>query len=338
MLILLYALVFFTIFFRTAAGDSPLLEFGSCSTKCQISLSDTSASGIFPPHQCSCSQSCAIYGDCCYDSPYRTEVKKPRKISCLQVHGSGSFQAVSTCPSEMNEMEFGCTSGIGHLPPVTSKSSGLTYANIFCAFCNEDYNLHYWNVEQRCKEENESRSIDQHQNPGSMVTSQTQQHCEYYAHNDDFTFLDNLELRSCSSTDEIFRCSPSWRNYSVSQLCHSYSDPVYINNKLYKNLHCAECNYEILTSAKCQPAIVETLLAAGMNATEIYQLCKEGNFIDCLNYIHDSGRGKPLPFRYLFKINEKMCIPKPGKLCCEGERFDPRSETCRKVIHSFRRG
>ncbi|KFM70658.1 hypothetical protein X975_18558, partial [Stegodyphus mimosarum] len=333
MMTALYVLIFFTIFFRSVTGASRLLEFGSCSTKCQSSLSEISTSRIFPLQQCSCSRGCAVYGDCCYDSSYRSEDTISKKISlkCLHVNGKGSFLAVSTCSPEMKEMDLFCSSS--SLPPVTSKTSGVTYANIFCAVCNNDYDLQHWNVEYRCEQQNVLRDLSWpswwHPDHGKIISSQKKRHCEYYAQNDDFTFLDSLELRPCISTAEIFRCSLSWRNLSVSQLCQSYSDPVYVNGKLYKNLHCAECNYEILTSAKCQPAIVETSLDTGMTAAEIFQLCKEEEFQDCLNYIYDTSRGKKIRFRFLFNVRGKMCIPQPNKICCEGEKYDPRSKLCR---------
>ncbi|XP_035227461.1 uncharacterized protein LOC118199672 isoform X3 [Stegodyphus dumicola] len=234
-------------------------------------------------------------------------------------------------------MDDACSSRMGELPPVTSKSSGVTYANIFCAFCNGDYDLQYWDVEYRCEEENYLIPSRKQQNRGSMYNSQKEGNCEYYAHKNHFTFLDNLELRSCSSTDQISRCSLSWTTRSVSQLCQSYSDPVYVNSKLYKNLHCAECNYEALTSAKCHPAIVENLLATGMNARGIYQLCKEEKFDDCLKYMHDSGKGKDFRLRDLFKTYGKICIPIPPKLCCDGQIYDPRSQRCRKLIRGSSR-
>ncbi|KFM70663.1 hypothetical protein X975_18563, partial [Stegodyphus mimosarum] len=333
MMIILYAFVLLTIFFVTAIG---LLEFGSCSTKCQNSLSDTSASRIFPLRHCSCSQSCAIYGDCCYDSSYRTQASISRRIgsTCLQVHGKGGFQAISTCSPKMKEMDLICSSSISStLHPVTSRISGVTYANIYCAICNDDYDLQHWNVEYRCQQQNIPKDLSSfkwwHQDRDKIVSSQKKEHCEYYAQNDDFTFLDSLELRPCLLNSEIFRCSLSWRNRSVSQLCQSYSDPVYVNSKLYKNLHCAECNYEILTWAKCQPAIVETLVDEGMTAAEILQICKEGEFEDCLNYLYNDGRGKEVPFRFLFNVHGKMCIPEANKICCEGEKYDPRSKMCR---------
>ncbi|XP_035227463.1 uncharacterized protein LOC118199672 isoform X5 [Stegodyphus dumicola] len=153
------ALAFLTIFFRTTGGNSQLLKFGSCSMKCQKTLSDASTFRIFPPHQCSCSRSCTFYGDCCYDSLYRTEVWKSREISCLHVQNKGRFQAVSSCAPAIDDMDVGCRSRVGELPPVTSKSSGVTYANIFCAFCNGDYDLQYWDVEYRFFSQNTINSI-----------------------------------------------------------------------------------------------------------------------------------------------------------------------------------
>ncbi|XP_035209428.1 uncharacterized protein LOC118183923 [Stegodyphus dumicola] len=259
---------------------------------------------------------------------------KKTSLKCLRVKGRGGFLAVSTCFPEMKEMDLVCSSST--LPPVTSKTSGVTYANIFCAVCNYDYDLQYWNVEYRCEQQNIPKDLSSSkwrpQDHGQITISQKKRHCEYYSQNNDFTLLDSLELRPCILTAEIFRCSLTWRNLSVSQLCESYSDPVYVNGKLYKNLHCAECNYEILTSAKCQPAIVETLLATGMTAAEILQLCKEEEFEDCLNYIHDAGRGKRIPLRFIFNIHGKMCFPEPNKICCEGEKYDPRSGLCRPFI------
>nr|WBW70151.1 venom protein [Lampona murina] len=182
-----------------------------CSKKCEAP--EENADDVnFPLYQCSCSSSCSIYGDCCLDSKYENApIWHKTDFVCLSVIGHGKYRVVSGCPLDKSP-EF-CIDGLGHLPPVTSLTSNVTYANIFCATCNEDVkNLVTWNVELRCSSE-----IDDNDSPNDTIriifrygdiwrlneSDGSKRLCMYRAHFNDFSFLTGLELRSCTNMKKI---------------------------------------------------------------------------------------------------------------------------------------
>ncbi|KAG8179122.1 hypothetical protein JTE90_012531 [Oedothorax gibbosus] len=323
-------------------------DHGNCAKKCQpgtVQEDDQAGkrSGLHP-FPCSCSSSCTLYKDCCYDSPYRNQVKKPSdrpSTICLSLSGRGQqYRVVSDCPKEWEQTSRFCTESVGHLPPVTSRTTGTTYANIHCASCHGEDSVDSWPVELRCCPEHNSFSERKYVYISGQMWSQVGDHkclCRFEAHHDDYTFLNDHEVRTCDVQLEISKCSSSWRAPAVNNSrfvrkeCYSFLEPVFIGEKVYRNRYCAQCNFKITDGAKCMPAVVELMASGGLSANEIFQFCLKNRYPDCVYYLSAAGRGKARKFSALFDISEQSCLPLEGSRCCEGEIYDYKRKVCRKL-------
>lgn len=313
-----------------------------CSRKCESS-EEQSTDSFIPLYQCSCSQSCSIYEDCCYDSPYKRTTIYPHKISfiCIAVFGHGRYKAVASCPPDQSS-DF-CKDGLGHMPPVTSRSTNVTYANAFCARCNGDIeNLITWNVKLRCSSDNDNGVNTSNSVTGYIYRSgrfwslnqkdKLKSPCIYHLHFNDSKFMNDLELRLCTRTRKRSHCSASWSDLSILEMCRSYDDPVYFHNRAYRNLHCAECNYLNPEFADCLPFYVKNSIRKGLIDSSVQKFCKTRGSLACIQSLSDMEKGRQYAFADLLNIKEKVCVPPEGRRCCRGEAFDFRSRRCRKVI------
>lgn len=319
----------------TATDETPFEAL--CSRKC-VSAENENATEDFPLYICSCSPSCTTYGDCCYDSDHRnatTWVKMD--FICLSLVDRGRYKAVSGCPAD--QLSDFCKAGIGHLPPVTSKVTNTTYANVFCATCNGDgENLATWNVELRCLDKEKGFAITANDTTRIVYhggylwrfsdSRQYKSLCMYHVHYDNFRLIDSLELRFCDSGKKFSDCSPSWTESTTIEMCRSYENPVYFGSRVFRNSHCAECNYMAPRFAQCLPFNMEIMLRMGLYDSSVDQFCRQRGSDACLKYL---GRGRPYSFANLLNINEVACVPDPGERCCPGEKYDFRSKRCRKV-------
>lgn len=86
-----------------------------------------------------------------------------------------------------------------------------------------------------------------------------------------------------------------------------------------------------MDSAKCMPAVVESMASGGLGTDEIFRFCLENRLVDCVHYLSLAGRGKARMFSSLFDISEQSCLPPEGERCCAGERYDYRRKKCRKL-------
>jgi len=351
----LLLLIYLTLAINIGIGQ--FLKAGECSRTCQkrISVDNETISEIgsnserkerFALSQCSCTSSCTAYRDCCYDSEFRTQDQiKTKRMACLTLSNRGQFKAVAKCSNGWTESSVFCTEGVGHLPPVTSKRSGITYANTHCAICNEDAeDLVTWNVELRCCEEHDNledqsgrRFVYRDGHLQSMIQSSIDNIrklciCKFYVHEEDYSSVDTLELRSCDPRLEISKCSSTWWNETVQQLCESFLDPVYTSDKVYRNVYCAQCNFERLDLLSCTHPVVQRMFSEGKNDTDILSFCDENGLLNCAHILNSiTGRGRPYAFSSLLNTNEQGCYPEKGRRCCDGERYDFRSKRCRKL-------
>ncbi|GBN89267.1 hypothetical protein AVEN_190165-1 [Araneus ventricosus] len=327
--------------YSSTLAEQPLpLEPGSCSQKCENSANQTNATAekLLP---CSCSSSCSVYKDCCFDSQHRNKDGSATSTSrmCISLSTRGRFLVISGCPSSWSGSSNFCSESIGHLPPVTSTTSGMTYANLYCAICNGDgEKLTTWNVELRCCSEHEylegRRYVYRRGHLWSKVDNHGKCLCHYESHYHDTSFADHLELRSCDRSLEISRCSYSWRDDAVKELCSSFLDPLYIGERIYRNIYCGQCNYERLDRVKCIPTVVERKLSEGSDMPSIFEYCTSHHLTTCLHYLDHLHRGKSYTFSSLLNIREESCIPPAGRRCCEGFRYDFRAKRCRQIVKS----
>ena len=119
---------------------------------------------------CKCDGSCDMYGDCC-QSPFNlgtcgvnNAVPTGVEFVCRSIYLDSriepqineSFWMVSSCPSSwpsgasQNMVKENCVSLSSSLPPVTDLTTGMVYANEFCAICNGIENLIAWQPNLAC--------------------------------------------------------------------------------------------------------------------------------------------------------------------------------------------
>lgn len=230
----------------------------SCPAPCPQSGSEKPFYGS----TCSRSKSCLIYGDCCCNARYKNTHSVNLDKTCITLNGLGPVSLVSSCPSNSRARSETSHTGLRNTFPVTSKTTGTSYANFHYAFCNKDIsNLIGWPVQLRCSEEERPtetfwpkslvETFVQHQSKQNQVKYRNEygynRHlsCDYklFAENEDLTFIKSLELRKCVRA-EISECWHQWRNETTKDLCASYLDPVLSLNRVYRNEHCAKCNSE----------------------------------------------------------------------------------------------
>ncbi|XP_037073712.1 uncharacterized protein LOC119094905 [Pollicipes pollicipes] len=119
---------------------------------------------------CFCDPECARYGDCCRDAPAAAAV--PGAFSCRPAVPLTPLPAAAAPPGHWY-MRDACPRGAAahrlcERPtsarvdplaalPVTSRDSGVTYRNVYCAICHGDTaRLEFWRVRATCPAVSES--------------------------------------------------------------------------------------------------------------------------------------------------------------------------------------
>lgn len=334
----------FLMFVATLARRPPIprrnLMASPLATLCTPSCDGLRAVKDTPDVVCSCTSSCLIYGDCCRDAPFKNNGEASKNLGCLTLSGLGPVSVVNSCPTSTSVLSEACVKGLGVTHPVTSRDTGTTYSNYYCALCNRDsFNLFEWPVELRCcKQDKKVRDTvvkeyveydDQRDimwalselRNGSRVFCE----CKFYARNDDLNFTKSLELRECKRT-AISSCIHPWTNELTKDMCDSYMDPVYNEDKVYRNRHCATCNYENEHRLKCSDEPLSPLL---MSPARLFAYCRFKGIPNCVHYLRSKGR--PVSLSQLFTMKEVQCVPPEGQKCCDGEKFDRFLKKCRKL-------
>lgn len=337
--------VLFSALFAVTMAGRPIprrnLMASPLPVSCTPSCNELRNQKNTPDVVCSCSSSCLIYGDCCHDAPFRNHDEPRRKeLGCLSLSGLGPVSIVNSCPKSTGILSEACAKGLGATNPVTSKDTGTTYSNYYCALCNRDsFNLIDWPVEfQCCKQDKIIRDAtvreyveynDQNDimwavselTNGSRVFCE----CKFFARNDNLNFTKSLELRECKH-NEISSCIHSWSDDSTTKLCNAFMDPIYIGEKVYRNRHCATCNYENEHRLTCSDEPINPKL---MSTRRIFSFCKFRGISNCLYFMRI--RGHPILFSEIFSMKEVQCVPPEGQQCCAGEKFDRFRKKCRKL-------
>lgn len=211
---------------------------------------------------CRCDEDCSFFGDCCQvrgncTSKGRTEKSNSRDWQCSStsgVHenttldGNGTFSApyvlmVRTCDSQWSQTEpKSFAERVRKLceypesvpaSPVTSNSSGVTYANQHCAQCNHERpgDLVFWVQQYACPKTNGSTTP-------SLETFLRL--CTIF-----WRFIPppstRQVARSCIPT-VISVCPSNYTNTTVVTRCRQYSFPLTWMGRTYKNRECALCN------------------------------------------------------------------------------------------------
>lgn len=110
---------------------------------------------------CMCDSACVEYGDCCADSKFYSpsSTGSGKKFSCppnWKVYiltscpaGYTNQAVVSKCLASLKPLEGPDNSVIR---PATNINKRITYGNVYCAVCNNDFDITLWNLSARCGE------------------------------------------------------------------------------------------------------------------------------------------------------------------------------------------
>ncbi|XP_076364441.1 uncharacterized protein LOC143253860 [Tachypleus tridentatus] len=226
-------------------------------------------STAFSQRACFCDNDCFDYGDCCIDIAGMRPYSDVHWV-CRSLFGDWlSFYVVATCTSQWtssivrsfcerdpSELEDGDFYTYIRQLPVYSNRTSILYANIFCALCNNDPHVQYWDLVVSC--------VGHNNNSGSQVSAHELLKSEYSPQttswkvtkeNETLFCQANVSLQSLSHyypirrcKQSISNCSPNWHNEATKQRCAFYTSYVHNvdrhNNLLgtYRNIHCAKCN------------------------------------------------------------------------------------------------
>lgn len=114
-------------------------------------------------HNCFCDQICAIYNDCCIDSPFRGKIgfttvvasQERASFTCIHMPLLGRFYIKSTCPANYEYISEQTRANCELDPPesdpmrsIPVTAGSFTYKNAFCAQCNgvPSHEWVYWNT------------------------------------------------------------------------------------------------------------------------------------------------------------------------------------------------
>lgn len=227
---------------------------------------------------CQCDAQCALYGDCCQDSPHF----KPSSLKQCVTTGDWNTPAnfkddyymVKSCPSAWKDegTRSKCENYTGTIRsepilglPVTSNATNITYVNYHCAKCNGDLHIRTtirWKLAVTCGAN------------FSLPLPDINEIMKEATYGDDFMFKPTFSnasyhicqlyvwrpirlLRRCH-LKTVVTCPPSWENETVREQCEVYTSLVFrLKKNPFRNPHCATCNGVRDRLTKCEKEDME---------------------------------------------------------------------------------
>ena len=197
----------------------------------------------FHARNCFCDSSCRAYGDCCRDyDPKEAQGTGPDMgpviphsvrgiVSCRRVEEidtSYEMYIVDSCPKGykdrfvVEKCQNELTPGLFYRLPVTGRTSGVLYRNVYCAACAGDEDVAFWEMAYKCSEADWLSS-------GTLRKIETAEEFRRLTHH----LRCPVEMippagrrpRKCKSN--IDRCPRRWRDDRVSSKCKGYTAYVY---------------------------------------------------------------------------------------------------------------
>ena len=311
---------------------------------------------------CRCDPLCELYGDCCPSRPAECSSTSEQSFN---THLSHEFFTctnvvidqnqtcnlpryiwiVSQCPeswttnggTDQETVNKECVLGSSSLPPVTEKSSGVVYRNLYCALCNKvlQDDLTSWSVSFKCSKtledilseinaENTSQSINifnRYCSPKEFVEPDTVQSSRRSC----------LPFRSASCLDRhklinvtgsewnietysnvVSRCIDSeYQNLVIGNMENENLVDEYLDFDLpYRNEYCALCNGMNLSSTECFTSEGGFGCIAGTSFSVLFDIHGDGSVV-----VHTEH------------VSTTVQVD-----CLETQVYDPVIEGCRKKI------
>lgn len=210
---------------------------------------------------CLCDNLCFGRGDCCPDKYFAQSGLVCDNVTFVHAMQDesrdqrSSFLMIKTCPNgtdefikEKCEKEADSVAKLKY-PPVNSIITNLSYANRFCAQCNDEPSYQFWNLDIHCRVFLDTNFLSSFK---EVVDHGKKHACvmQFAPHDDKPAYncyhLQGFHFHSCNKTG-------FWktRNDDVLHACES----MYVNNDtFFKNPFCKMCNptfYEGEVITKC---------------------------------------------------------------------------------------
>ena len=290
---------------------------------------------------CFCDNLCKYYGDCCLNAKTYDETdqrRQQKKFDCINLRNYGSIYMRRDCPLSWNgseEVKKMCEAATPEADsprgdpflstPITSTITKVTYANYYCAVCNEDtVRIEPWSTRVECP------SLDalvynssSESNATRLKTSELMETLKLVNNswivNDDKNvthkcFIDPFMpttaediIRLC--IDSVDSCPPDYTDESVSKQCNSYTAIRYDLETVYRNYHCGLCNN----------ADPENMACYTLRGFRRHRFRNEFD-------------GSVFNLPVLFDFSHSSTGGNVGFRCNEDQIFDPFSKKCRQLF------
>lgn len=289
---------------------------------------------------CYCDYACwTLYGDCCADARLvnpalqTSGLRTRRDVLCKHYVYNPSTYVITSCSPDWqgphsvstycHQLQRESIDPVG-AAPATNYNTGVTYANYYCAVCNNDTeNLLLWKIKVSCPfypnaltDEGEALKYifynERSKLWGYRIRDKSSDQGSFYGCNITYRMPRSLvkQVRKCDP-EEVRTCLSSWKNDFVKEMCRSYTDPVFSNGTRYKNFYCAVCNRIDQSQMTCGIGY-----RTGVH-TEIEEI-------------------SPMSFSILLDVNQSDGDSVGTKTvtvnCREGEISDPFAKKCRNVV------
>jgi len=210
-------------------------------------------------HTCYCDRFCRVHADCCpdyVDQPGDSAAYPllPEFFACLRLSDK-QFYVIKECPvnytvqfvrdacRRVSVNEQPLHNETFYVIPVSSRTSGLVYRNVYCAACHGEDNVAFWQVKTRGCMEPETSETDGPENIDILMRwSSFVGNCSFY-------YLPPSDVstpRRCVSKypNPIIDTCPKGTDAQLASRCTEPSNVafVYFRGRVYRNRHCAACH------------------------------------------------------------------------------------------------
>lgn len=281
---------------------------------------------------CRCDDACVKFGDCCRDAPALLEAASSAsgdgpvlEWECVRVRSDMQATWVRrACKPGWNgpdEVRIQCERGAdarvtdpNGMAPVTSPRTNVTYANVYCAACNDDLNdTRRWQVNLDCKEFyglinmtgediRNNIELDPTNSSWGVWFTAPGDYRRFFACALEYAPQNLSSVYTCNSF--VSTCDPSWAGTETERECKSYQSVINVYGVNYRNPECMVCN----------------------NDTAPHQIC---GFYSDTSFVSPRG----FSFSILMDVSPSAGnIVGKKSLCKKGELYDPFYKVCRNVL------
>lgn len=197
----------------------------------------------FHARNCFCDSSCRAYGDCCRDYDPKEALDPgtdmvpviPHSVrgivSCRRVEEidtSYEMYIVDSCPRGykdryvVDKCQNELTPGLFYRLPVTGRTTGVLYRNVYCAICAGDADVLYWEMAYKCSEADwlSNGTLRRFETADEFRRQTNHLRCPA-------EMIPPMGKRPRKCKSNIDRCPRKWRDDRVANKCKSTTAYVY---------------------------------------------------------------------------------------------------------------